>query len=179
MDRNVTGAYTSDLLSDVIANSREGKLWITLQTHQNTLAVAKLKELAGIILVNDREPDKETRQKAQEEGIPLLQTTDSAFVISGKLFPLLGRMRKNKDVESLKADLHIHTCLSPCAELSMSPPAIAEQAKNMEIDILGICDHNTAENIPAVIQAASRHRSGSSGNGSHIPGRNPHPGFVR
>ncbi|MCJ7679226.1 MAG: serine kinase, partial [Candidatus Aminicenantes bacterium] len=49
-DREVTEGYTGDLLSDVMANSREGNIWITLQTHQNIVAVAKLKELAGIIL---------------------------------------------------------------------------------------------------------------------------------
>jgi len=61
-------------------------------------------------------------------------------------------------LKALKADLHIHTCLSPCTELDMSPQAIAEQAKNMEIDILGICDHNSAENVPALIAAASRYQ---------------------
>ena len=89
IDREVNGAYTSDLLSDVIANSGEAQLWITLQTHQNTIAVAKLKDLAGIIIVNDREPEDDTKKKAQEEGVPLLQTTDAAFVISGKLYRLL------------------------------------------------------------------------------------------
>jgi PHP family Zn ribbon phosphoesterase len=56
----------------------------------------------------------------------------------------------------MKADLHIHTCLSPCADLTMSPQAIARQAKIKEIDILGICDHNSVENVPALIKAASR-----------------------
>jgi predicted metal-dependent phosphoesterase TrpH len=57
-------------------------------------------------------------------------------------------------LRNYKADLHIHTCLSPCTELDMSPQAIAQQAKEKEIDILGICDHNSAENVPALIQAA-------------------------
>jgi PHP family Zn ribbon phosphoesterase len=56
----------------------------------------------------------------------------------------------------MKADLHIHTCLSPCADLRMSPQAIAEQARIKEIDILGICDHNSVENVPALIKAASQ-----------------------
>jgi len=59
-------------------------------------------------------------------------------------------------LKTMKADLHIHTCLSPCAELEMSPLAIAEQAKIKEIDILGICDHNSAENVPAVMKAARK-----------------------
>ncbi|NQT79949.1 MAG: serine kinase [Candidatus Aminicenantes bacterium] len=85
----VTGGYTSDLLSDVIANSKQGNLWITLQIHQNIIAVAKLKDLAGIIIVNNREPDEETLQKAKEENVPLLSSEERAFEISGKLYELI------------------------------------------------------------------------------------------
>ena len=91
LDVEVTGGYTSDLLSDVIANSQAGHLWITLQTHQNIIAVAKLKDLAGIIIVNNREPDEETLAKAKEENVPLLCSKEMAFDISGKLYELLSR----------------------------------------------------------------------------------------
>jgi len=60
-------------------------------------------------------------------------------------------------LKPMRADLHIHTCLSPCSELSMSPAAIAEQAKIKELDIIGICDHNTAENVEALIVAAEKY----------------------
>ena len=60
-------------------------------------------------------------------------------------------------LRNYRADLHIHTCLSPCADLYMSPQAIARQAKHREIDILGICDHNSAENVPALMQAADQY----------------------
>jgi serine kinase of HPr protein (carbohydrate metabolism regulator) len=89
LDAEVTGGYTSDLLSDVIANSKEGNLWITLQIHQNTIAVAKLKDLAGIIIVNNREPDEDTLKKAEEENVPILCTNDMAFEVSGKLYELI------------------------------------------------------------------------------------------
>ncbi len=89
LDVPVTGGYTSDLLSDVIANSRAGQLWVTLQTHQNIVAVAKLKDLAGIIIVNNREPDEDTLMKAEEEGVPLLGSSAMAFEVSGKLYALL------------------------------------------------------------------------------------------
>ena len=85
----VSGAYVSDLLSDVIANSKEEDLWITLQTHQNTIAVAKLKDLAGIIIVNNREPEPETLAKAEQENVALLQTPESAFKIAGRLYRIL------------------------------------------------------------------------------------------
>ena len=52
LQNEVTGGYASDLLSDVIANSRQGDLWITLQRHVNVVAVASMKDLAGVILVN-------------------------------------------------------------------------------------------------------------------------------
>jgi len=60
LDREITGGYASDLLSDVLANSKDGNLWITLQLHQNIVGVASMKDLAGIILVNGREPEPET-----------------------------------------------------------------------------------------------------------------------
>lgn len=89
LEVEVTGGYTSDLLSDVIANSKEGDLWITLQTHQNITAVAKLKDLAGIIIVNNREPEEDTIKKAEKENVPILCTEKGAFEISGKLYELI------------------------------------------------------------------------------------------
>lgn len=61
-------------------------------------------------------------------------------------------------LKTFRADLHIHTCLSPCADLEMSPKAIAEQARIREIDILGICDHNSAENVAALVKAAEAYK---------------------
>ncbi len=88
LENEVTGGYASDLLSDVIANSKEGNLWITLQTHQNIIAVATLKELSGIVIVNNREPDEETVKKAEQEKIPLLTSKLTTFEIAGKLYEL-------------------------------------------------------------------------------------------
>ncbi len=89
LDVDVTGGYTSDLLSDVIANSKEGNIWITLQIHQNIIAVAKLKDLAGIIIVNNREPDEDTLGKAKEESVPVLCSKGMAFEVSGELYELI------------------------------------------------------------------------------------------
>ncbi|MCK4359608.1 MAG: PHP domain-containing protein [Candidatus Cloacimonetes bacterium] len=57
-------------------------------------------------------------------------------------------------VRRFVADLHIHTCLSPCGDLEMYPERIVEMALDKKIDIIGICDHNSAENVTAVINAA-------------------------
>ena len=52
--------------------------------------------------------------------------------------------------------MHIHTCLSPCGSLEMSPKAIIEQAKRKRLDVVGICDHNSAENVVAAEKAGER-----------------------
>ena len=88
IDKEVSTGYSSDLLSDVIANAQKDNIWITLQTHLNIVAVANLQELAGIILVNGRQPDKVTLKKAQEENITLLLTKLPTFEIVGKLYEL-------------------------------------------------------------------------------------------
>jgi len=51
-------------------------------------------------------------------------------------------------------DFHIHTCLSPCADLDMHPKALVEKALKAKLDIIAICDHNSSENVPYVIKAA-------------------------
>ena len=87
----ITGGYVSDLLSDVIGNAREGQVWITLQTHQNIIAVASLKDLAAIIVVKGVVPETDTILKADIEGIPVLSTALDTFTVAGRLFELLGR----------------------------------------------------------------------------------------
>jgi hypothetical protein len=86
LDRDVTGGYASDLLSDVLAHADEGVLWVTLHIHQNIVAVASHKGLAGIVLVQGRQPEPDTIAKAGEEGIPLLVTELPAFELVGRLY---------------------------------------------------------------------------------------------
>ena len=52
------------------------------------------------------------------------------------------------------ADLHIHTCLSPCAELEMLPELIVERAQEQGLQIIAVTDHNSAENVASVVNAA-------------------------
>jgi len=89
LNNEVTGGYVSDLLSDVMGNASEGELWVTLQTHQNVIAIASLKELAAVLLVKEFEPDEESVKYSNEEGIPVLGTSLGAFEISGKLYNVL------------------------------------------------------------------------------------------
>ena len=85
LDREVSGGYCGDLLSDVMANAEKGSVWLTVQGHQNIVAVALLREMSAIILVNGHKPDTETITKADEENICLLTSQLTAYGLAGKL----------------------------------------------------------------------------------------------
>ena len=85
-DGEISGCYSGDLLSDVIANAKYGNIWITMQTHLNIVAVAGLKELTAVIIVMNRLPDKDTINKAKEERLTILGSGLTSYQISGKIF---------------------------------------------------------------------------------------------
>lgn len=57
-------------------------------------------------------------------------------------------------LRTVRADLHVHTCLSPCGELEMTPVSIVQRCLDLGIEAAAVCDHNTARNIEGVRQAA-------------------------
>jgi predicted transcriptional regulator len=86
LDREVRDGYCGDLLSDVMGNAPAGCVWFTVQGHQNIVAVAVLREMAAIIITGDQEPDEETIQKAEQEGIPILLWPESSYRLAGRIF---------------------------------------------------------------------------------------------
>jgi hypothetical protein len=90
LKREVKGGYAGDLLSDVIANSKAGDIWVTMQVHANIVAVAVLKELAGIVLVRGRQPVEDTVRRAAEENVAILVSDLPAFEVVGKLYSMTG-----------------------------------------------------------------------------------------
>lgn len=89
LGREVSGGYSGDLLSDVMARAKPKDLWITIQGHQNIVAVAVLTEISGVIISGGIEPERDTLDRADREGVPILRTPMSAFEISGRLYRLL------------------------------------------------------------------------------------------
>ncbi len=85
LDAEVTGGYAGDLLSGVIANAREGDVWVTWHVHPNIIAVAVLGKLAAVVLVDGRQPEEKTIEKAEQEGIALLVSEAPAFELIGRL----------------------------------------------------------------------------------------------
>jgi len=88
LEQEISGGYISDLLSDVIANGKAGDIWITLQIHENIVGVASMKDLLGIIIINGRQPEEGTIEKAEEEDIPIMVSDLPAFQLVGELYEL-------------------------------------------------------------------------------------------
>ena len=86
LDREVSSGYCGDLLSEVMGNAPTGCVWMTVQGHQNIVAVAVLRDMAAIIITGGQTPDDETIKKADQEGIPILLWPSSSFSLAGRLF---------------------------------------------------------------------------------------------
>lgn len=80
--------YASDLLSCVMAGAGHGGIWVTLQAHNNIVAVAALLELAAVIITEDAQPDAAAITRANAEGIVLLSTPLPSFTVIGRLWDM-------------------------------------------------------------------------------------------
>ncbi len=88
-DDEIESGYCGDLMSDVIANAGNNSIWITIQAHKNSIAVALIKDIKAIVFVNNVEINQELIEKAREEGINLLKSKKNSFQICGLLYQLL------------------------------------------------------------------------------------------
>ncbi len=78
-DEELAGGYTSDLLSDVMANLGEREVLITIQAHRNTIAVASLAGASAIVFCHGRMLEAGVAEAAAKEGIALFGTPDNQF----------------------------------------------------------------------------------------------------
>ena len=88
-DTELSGAYTSDLLSDVMANAKDGGALITIQAHKNTVAVATLVNITAIVICNSRPIPDDMIAAARDEGIAIFLTKENQYKVSGKLYALI------------------------------------------------------------------------------------------
>jgi predicted transcriptional regulator len=86
LDREIKDGYCGDLLSEIMGNAPAGCAWMTVQGHQNIVAVAVLREMAAVIITGGQTPDDATIKKADQEGIPVLLWPASAYSLAGRLF---------------------------------------------------------------------------------------------
>ncbi len=87
-DTEIKAGYTSDLLSDVMANAGEANVLISIQAHKNTLAVCKLLDIGALVVCNGRDTDEEFMDIAKRERIAVFVTDFNQFKVSY----LIGKM---------------------------------------------------------------------------------------
>jgi len=71
-----------------MAGAVKDGLWITLQSHDNIVAVAALLELTAVIITEDAQPDPATVARANTKNITLLSTPKSTFTVIGQLWSM-------------------------------------------------------------------------------------------
>jgi predicted transcriptional regulator len=87
-DVELTSAYTSDLLSDVMAHAKDGGALITIQAHKNTVAVAALVNITVIVICNSRPLPDDMLEAAKDEGVAVIRTKENQFTVSGRLWEI-------------------------------------------------------------------------------------------
>ncbi|KYH34329.1 DRTGG domain protein [Clostridium tepidiprofundi DSM 19306] len=85
LDREVKGVYINDLLSWVMSHGNSNNIWITVQTHPNVIAVASLLDFSCVIIPENSDIEEVTLKKADDEGIPILQTELSGYELCSVL----------------------------------------------------------------------------------------------
>lgn len=88
LNADILRGFSSDMMSNVIAKGGEGDIWVTFQTHVNVVAIALMKKMACVVLVQDRTLIPKAQEKAQEEKLPVLITSLTAYELSGRLYKL-------------------------------------------------------------------------------------------
>jgi serine kinase of HPr protein (carbohydrate metabolism regulator) len=87
-DKDISGVYVGDLLSNAMAKAQADNLWITIQGHQNVVAVASLTDLAAVIVVENFEIEAASVKRAEEKEVNILRTPLTAYELSRKLIEL-------------------------------------------------------------------------------------------
>lgn len=89
LDNEVTGCYAGDLLSWVMGRAPEKSCWITVMGNVNAVAVAKLADLACILLCEGSHLDPDAKQRSEENGIAVLSSERTAYDLAVAIHGLL------------------------------------------------------------------------------------------
>ena len=85
-DREVSGVYISDMVSDVIANAKAGNLLVTVQIHNNVIAAANLVDICGIIVTQGKQPTEDVVKMAEKAEITIYTTALNRWQVATKLY---------------------------------------------------------------------------------------------
>jgi predicted transcriptional regulator len=85
-DKDVTGVYISDMVSDVIANAKAGDLLVTVQIHGNVIAAANLVDICGIVVTQGKAPAEDVVKMAEKAEIPIFTTGLTRWQMATRLY---------------------------------------------------------------------------------------------
>ena len=85
-DKEITGVYISDMVSDVIANAKPGNLLVTVQIHNNVIAAANLVDISGIVVTQGKLPADDVVKMAEKAEIPIYSTTLNRWQMATRLY---------------------------------------------------------------------------------------------
>lgn len=88
LDNQVEGGYCGDLLSWVMGRAEKGDAWITVMGNINAIGVAVLTEISCIILSESASLDKDAELRANQQGVPVLQSDKNSFNLAVELSAL-------------------------------------------------------------------------------------------
>lgn len=81
LEKQLTGIYACDLLSYAMIKINQGDAWVTVHTNLNVIAVASLSDCACVIIPEDIAVDEQTIIRANQKGVNILSSPDSAAKI--------------------------------------------------------------------------------------------------
>jgi predicted transcriptional regulator len=85
-DKEVTGVYISDMVSDIIANAKAGNLLVTVQIHNNVIAATNLVDVPAIVVTQGKKPTDDVVKMAEKAEISLLTTELNRWQVATKLY---------------------------------------------------------------------------------------------
>jgi serine kinase of HPr protein (carbohydrate metabolism regulator) len=84
-DKDVTGVFISDMLSDVMSSAQGGNLWITVQSHKNIVSAANLIDISAVIVTHNKQVPEDTVELANRYHVIILSSPLTTFELASKL----------------------------------------------------------------------------------------------
>ena len=85
-DKDISGVYISDMVSDVIANAKAGNVLVTVQIHNNVIAAANLVDISGVIVTQGKVPTDEVIKMAEKAEIAIYTTKMNRWQVATRMY---------------------------------------------------------------------------------------------
>ncbi len=84
-DKDITGVFISDMLSDVMSSAQSGNIWITVQSHKNIVSAANLIDISAVIVTHNKQVPEDTIELANRYHVVIMSSPLPTFELASKL----------------------------------------------------------------------------------------------